>query len=147
MRAGAVMAKFSWGVVSDPGPFRDHNEDFVAARVLTTPDDSWDRGPLLALADGMGGHAAGEVASRLAVEALLTAYAEGSPGAPHQLLKPAARAANLAVVDASMEPGRRGMGTTLLGLALGGSEAAIAHVGDSRAYLVRGETCTQLTND
>ena len=147
IRAGAVMAKFSWGIVSDPGPFRDHNEDFVAARVLTTPDDSWDRGPLLALADGMGGHAAGEVASRLAVEALVATYAEASPGAPHQLLKPAARAANLAVVDASMEPGRRGMGTTLLGLALAGTEAAIAHVGDSRAYLVRGETCTQLTND
>jgi PPM family protein phosphatase len=141
------MAKFSWGIVSEPGPFRDHNEDFVAARVLTTPDDSWDRGPLLALADGMGGHAAGEVASRLAVEALTAAYAEGSPGPPHQLLKGAARVANLAVVDAAQEPGRRGMGTTMIGLALGGTEAAIAHVGDSRAYLVRGETCTQLTND
>jgi serine/threonine protein phosphatase PrpC len=147
IRAGAVMAKFSWGIVSDPGPFRDHNEDFVAARVLTTPDDSWDRGPVLALADGMGGHAAGEVASRLAIDALLATYAEASPGTPQQLLKSAARAANLAVVDASLEPGRRGMGTTLLAIALGGTEAAVAHVGDSRAYLVRGETCTQLTND
>ncbi len=147
IRAGAVMGKFSWGMVSEPGPFRDHNEDFVAARVLTTPDDSWDRGPLLALADGMGGHAAGEVASRLAVEALIEAYTSGSTGSPQQLLKGAARAANLAVHDASTEPGRQGMGTTLLGLALGGTEAAIAHVGDSRAYLVRGESCTQLTND
>ena len=147
IRAGAVMGKFSWGVVSDPGPFRDHNEDFVAARVLTTPDDSWDRGPLLALADGMGGHAAGEVASRLAVEALVDTYASGSTSSPQQLLKGAARAANLAVHDASHEPGRRGMGTTLLALALGGTEAVIAHVGDSRAYLVRGESCTQLTND
>ena len=101
IRAGAVMGKFSWGIVSDPGPFRDHNEDFVAARVLTTPDDSWDRGPLLALADGMGGHAAGEVASRTAVEALVEAYATGSAGSPQQLLKGAARAANLAVHDAS----------------------------------------------
>ena len=134
-------------MVSDPGPFRDHNEDFVAARVLTTPDDSWDRGPLLALADGMGGHAAGEVASRLAVEALVEAYASGSAGSPQQLLKGAARAANLAVVDAAHEPGRKGMGTTLLGLALAGTEAVVAHVGDSRAYLARGETCTQLTND
>ena len=147
IRAGAVMGKFSWGMVSDPGPFRDHNEDFVAARVLTTPDDSWDRGPLLALADGMGGHAAGEVASRLAVEALVEAYASGSAGSPQQLLKGAARAANLAVVDAAHEPGRKGMGTTLLGLALAGTEAVVAHVGDSRAYLARGETCTQLTND
>jgi len=146
IRAGAVMGKFSWAIVSEPGPFRDHNEDFVAARVLTTPDDSWDRGPLLVLADGMGGHAAGEVASRTAVEALVEAYASGS-GSPQQLLKGAARAANLAVVDASHEPGRNGMGTTLLGLALGGTEAVVAHVGDSRAYLARGETCTQLTND
>ena len=147
LRSGAVMAKFSWGMVSEPGPHRDHNEDFVAARVLTTPDDSWDRGPLLALADGMGGHAAGEVASRLALEALVTSYAKGSAGSPQQLLKSAARAANLAVVDAAHEPGRRGMGTTMLGLALAGTEATLAHVGDSRAYLVRGETCTQLTND
>jgi PPM family protein phosphatase len=147
IRAGGVMAKFSWGIVSDPGPFRDHNEDFVAARVPTTPDDSWDRGPLLALADGMGGHAAGEVASRMAVEALVSAYTSGSAGSPQQLLKGAARAANLAVVDASAEPGRKGMGTTLLGLVLAGQEATVAHVGDSRAYLARGETCTQLTND
>jgi protein phosphatase len=141
------MAKFSWGMVSEPGPHRDHNEDMVAARVLTTPDDSWDRGPLLALADGMGGHAAGEVASRLALEALVATYAEGSPGSAQQLLKSAARAANMAVVDAAHEPGHRGMGTTMLGLALAGNEATLAHVGDSRAYLVRGETCTQLTND
>jgi protein phosphatase len=147
IRSGAVMAKFSWGMVSEPGPYRDHNEDFVGARVLTTPDDSWDRGPLLALADGMGGHAAGEVASRLALEALVDAYGRGSPGSSQQLLKSAARAANLAVVDASHEPGHRGMGTTLLGLAMAGAEAVLAHVGDSRAYLVRGETCTQLTND
>jgi PPM family protein phosphatase len=147
IRAGAVMGKFSWGVVSDPGPFRDHNEDFVAARVLTTPDDSWDRGPLLALADGMGGHAAGEVASRTAVEALIEAYGTASTGSAQQLLKAAARAANLAVADAAHEPGRKGMGTTLLGLALSGTDAVVAHVGDSRAYLARGETCTQLTND
>src|SRR5579871_3970110 len=98
MRAGGVMAKFSWGMRSEPGPFRDHNEDFVAARVPTTPDDSWDRGPLIVLADGMGGHAAGEVASRLAVEALIDTYASASPGAAAPMLKSAARAANLAVV-------------------------------------------------
>jgi PPM family protein phosphatase len=141
------MGKFSWGMVSEPGPFRDHNEDFVAARVLTTPDDSWDRGPLLALADGMGGHAAGEVASRLALESLIDTFASGSTGSPQQMVKTAARAANLAVHDASSEPERRGMGTTLLALALGGNEAVVAHVGDSRAYLARGETCTQLTAD
>ena len=57
------------------------------------------------------------------------------------------RAANLAVIDASAAPGRGGMGTTLTALTLNGTEAFIAHVGDTRAYLVRGETCTQLTTD
>jgi protein phosphatase len=146
IRAGAVMAKFSWGILSEPGPYREHNEDFVAARVLTTPDDSWDRGPMLVLADGMGGHAAGEVASRLAGEVVVDHYAGGS-GGPPQLLRNATRAANLAVLEASSEPGRRGMGTTMLAMALAGREATLAHVGDSRAYLARGETCTQLTND
>jgi PPM family protein phosphatase len=147
LRAGAVMGKFSWGFSSDPGPTRDHNEDFVAARVPTTPDDSWDRPPLFALADGMGGHAAGEVASRVAVETVLETYATASVGGLPQMLRSAVRAANLAVTDASHTQGRHGMGTTMLLAGLSGREAVLAHVGDSRAYLVRGESCMQLTND
>src|SRR5439155_9805764 len=111
------------------------------------PDDSWDRGMLFGLADGMGGHAAGEVASRVAVETVLQRWTEGSGGQPHQALRAAVRDANAAVYDAAMEEGRRGMGTTLTALTLSGREAIIAHIGDSRAYLVRGRTCTQLTAD
>jgi len=62
-------------------------------------------------------------------------------------LRAAVRDANAAVFDAAMEHGRRGMGTTLTALTLCAREAIIAHVGDSRAYLVRGGHCTQLTSD
>ena len=142
-----VLAKFSWALRSHPGEVRPHNEDYAGAYAPTTPDDSWDRGPLFVVADGLGGHAAGEVASRLAVETALQEWSAGSPAAPRQALRAATRAANVAVYDAALEQGRRGMGTTLTVLTLGGREAVIAHVGDSRCYLVRGEQCTQLTAD
>jgi protein phosphatase len=147
LAAHGVLAKLQWALRSDPGAQRDHNEDFAGAFALTTPDDSWDRGPLFVVADGLGGHAAGEVASRVAVETLLSSWAEGSPAAPQQALRNGARDANVAVYDASLERGQRGMGTTLVALTLAGTEAVIAHVGDSRAYLVRDHTCSQLTAD
>jgi protein phosphatase len=102
---------------------------------------------VFAVADGMGGHAAGEVASRLAVETLLSAWRSGGFGAPHQRLRAAARAANAAVFDAGHDAGRRGMGSTLTALTPNGREAVIAHVGDSRAYLIRGGQASQLTAD
>jgi serine/threonine protein phosphatase PrpC len=147
LRAGAVLSKLSWGLVSDPGPSRSHNEDFAGAYAPTTPDDAWTRPPLFALADGMGGHAAGEVASRTAVESLIDAWGDGNSGSTQASLRSAARAANTAVVDAGLEPGRRGMGTTLTAVAVCGTEAVVGHVGDSRAYLVRGDACDQLTTD
>jgi PPM family protein phosphatase len=143
----AVLGKLSWALVSDPGKVRPHNEDFAGAYAPTTPDDSWDRGPLWVLADGMGGHSAGEVASRLAVETLLAQWGKGTPSAPATALRNGVRAANGAVFDAGRENSRRGMGTTLCALTLAGTEAIIANVGDSRAYRVRGGECTQLTTD
>jgi protein phosphatase len=139
--------KLSWGLRSDPGQVRPHNEDFVGFFVPEGGDEHWDRGPLFVVADGLGGHAAGEVASRVAVEGMVAAWRQGAPGAPNQALRTAARAANVAVYDAALEGGRRGMGTTLTALTLAGREAQIAHVGDSRAYLVRGGDCRQLTAD
>jgi protein phosphatase len=121
---------------SDRGLVRQNNQDAVYA------------GPrLLALADGMGGHAAGEVASRLAVDGFLATWRTGSSFPLPAAVRAATRAANTAVLDAGMEPGRRGMGTTLTAAALNGREATVGHVGDSRAYLVRDSTCTQLTTD
>ena len=143
----SVLGKLSWALRSETGPVRSGNEDFADAFVPTTPDDAWDRGPLFVVADGMGGHAAGDVASRVAVEAALDSWSGGSSTAPQQGVRGAIRAANAAVYDASLAPGRHGMGTTVVALTLAGREAIIGHVGDSRAYLVRADECTQLTAD
>ena len=143
----AVLAKLAWALQSDPGEIRPHNEDFGGAYAPTVPDDAWDRGPLWVVADGMGGHAAGEVASRTATEAALQAWAGGAPQPPPNALRNAIRAANSAVHDAAKEAGRRGMGTTLVALTFAGAESLIANVGDSRAYRIRDGECAQLTTD
>jgi PPM family protein phosphatase len=145
--AHAVLAKVAWALVSEPGKVRPHNEDFAGAFAPTTPDDAWDRGPLWVLADGMGGHAAGEVASRLAVESVIGAWTAGTAGPPAATLRSAVRSANAVVWDAGKDTGQRGMGTTVCALTLAGTELVIANVGDSRAYRVRSEDCTQLTTD
>ncbi len=75
----------------------------------------------------------------------LETWVSGAAGS--NALRGAMRSANLAVYDMANKPEHRGMGTTLTALCFEGSQAAIAHVGDSRAYLVRGEECTQLTAD
>jgi serine/threonine protein phosphatase PrpC len=143
----AVLAKLSWALVSDPGEVRPHNEDYAAAYAPTVPDDAWDRGPLWIVADGMGGHAAGEVASRLATDTALASWVDGAPQPASSALRNAIRAANTAVHDAGAEAGRRGMGTTIVALTLAGTEVIIGNVGDSRAYRVRDGDCRQLTTD
>ena len=102
--------------------------------------------PVFVVADGMGGAQAGEVASRIAVDA----FADGLPdqGSPEERLATVARAANRRIYDLSREQSERaGMGTTLTAAFLGESDLAIAHVGDSRAYLFRDGELTRLTQD
>ena len=142
-----VFAKLSFAMRSDPGEVRPHNEDFCAAYVPTIPDDAWMHGPVFVVADGLGGHAAGEVASRLAADTVVSEWRRTNAPQPRPALRTIVRAANTAVYDASLEAGRRGMGTTLTALTLAGHEAVVAHIGDSRAYLVRRDTCRQLTAD
>lgn len=114
---------------------RPYQEDSVLARAL--PDGS----TLLAVADGMGGHAAGEVASQLALETLVEAIEQG-----HDLGE-AFRSANERVHRMAQDPGKQGMGTTLVALLIDGSEYSVANVGDSRVYLVSGEGIRRLTED
>jgi len=140
----AELSGLSWALRSHPGQVRAENEDSVGA---FAPREFEGRGPLFVVADGMGGHAAGEVASRIAVESILREWTSGPSGAPRQALRAAARVANGAVFAASLDVETRGMGTTLTALALSGRESIVAHVGDSRAYLVREGQCTQLTAD
>jgi protein phosphatase len=96
---------------------------------------------LVAVADGMGGHAAGEVASALALEVLQSELEAGAE------LGEAVRRANTAVHEKSREPGKHGMGTTLVAMLLDGGSYHLANVGDSRAYLLTENGIRQLTND
>jgi len=120
---------------SDTGRQRRANEDSFFVRA-----------PLFVVADGMGGAQAGEVASRLAAET----FAPGLPdeGTAEQRLETRVRAANQRIHEVSQEDSAlNGMGTTLTAAYLDGDELALAHVGDSRAYLLRDDELTRLTRD
>lgn len=143
-----MLAKFSWALLSDAGPTRVGNEDYAGVYAPSSPDDAWDRGPLFLVADGMGGHAAGEVASRTAVDRAVESWSRTDPPTPPAAaLRSAIRAANLAVYDAGLDAGRHGMGTTLTALTFAGREALLGHVGDTRAYRVHAGRAEQLTQD
>ncbi|WP_053203779.1 PP2C family protein-serine/threonine phosphatase [Jiangella muralis] len=121
---------------SDVGLVREGNEDSGYA------------GPyLLAVADGMGGHAAGEVASRAAIDELVNAD-QLPDGDPIDVLSTAVSAANGRIDDmARADPSRAGMGTTSTALLWNGVQLALGHIGDSRAYLLRDGSLTQITRD
>ncbi|WP_298578536.1 Stp1/IreP family PP2C-type Ser/Thr phosphatase [uncultured Olegusella sp.] len=132
--ATGSTTRLSWGVRSDVGLVRDHNEDSFLIRA-----------PLFAVCDGMGGHAAGEVASSIAAQTL-------AEQAPHEAddvyLGATVEAANLAIINATKEgKGKPGMGSTCTSVIIIGDKMAIAHVGDSRLYLLHAGTLVRLTHD
>jgi protein phosphatase len=109
-------------------------------------DSAYVRAPVFVVADGMGGAQAGEVASRIAIEA----FERGLPdsGSPEERLADRVREANQRIYERSRaEHGREGMGTTLTAAYVDDAQVAIAHVGDSRAYLFRGGELSRLTQD
>jgi len=118
----------------------------------STNEDSWlvdlDLG-LLVVADGMGGHNAGEVASALAVKVIREVFEGGGGDVPSDvLLTLAVRSANERILSAAAEqPAHSGMGTTVVAVAIADDRAFYASVGDSRVYLWRGGRLTQLTRD
>jgi PPM family protein phosphatase len=126
-----------YAVQSDTGLDRDQNEDSAYA------------GPrLLAVADGMGGHAAGEVASAAVIEALRPLDTEVPAGELLNALDHAVRRAASALGDlVRADPALTGMGTTLTALLWSGSQLGLVHIGDSRAYLVRDGELFQITHD
>ena len=120
------------GSALDIGRVREKNDDSI----LVDP-------PLYIVADGMGGHRGGDVASQLALETIEELASEGRGTLPDHV-----RGANRAVWDRSVEDERlSGMGTTLTAAQVDGATALIAHVGDSRAYLLREGKLRQLTTD
>lgn len=117
--------------------------------VRSTNQDSLFAGDrLLVVADGMGGHAAGDTASRLVVDAFMSLN-EDAPGPDLlRLLLEATRAGNASIADmVDTHPDLEGMGTTVTAMLFDGGRAALAHVGDSRAYLYRDGVLHQLTHD
>jgi serine/threonine protein phosphatase PrpC len=100
------------------------------------------------VADGMGGHAAGEVASAAVIESLCSHDAEVPPGALLEVLSRAVAEANREVARrAAEDPTRQGMGTTLTAMLFSGDRAALAHIGDSRAFRLRDGQLRQITED
>ncbi len=131
---------------SDSGRVRGHNEDFLGHFAPESPEQGW----LFALADGVGGQEFGEVASRTAVEAVLAGYRTAAPGEQHSALLPRlVQAANIKVYETgrSASPGGVQMATTIVACALRYDRATIAHVGDSRCYLIRRGHAMALTRD
>ncbi len=145
--------ELSFWAATDVGRKRDHNEDnFLADTQLS----------LFVVADGMGGHASGEVASQIAINEVrsnvdarrevIEGFARNDGSARPQdvlaVLEQAIQAAGAAVFEkGKVEPDKRGMGTTVSALLVVGERGFIAHVGDSRIYMLRGTNVVQLTED
>ncbi len=126
-----------YAVRSDIGLQRDLNEDAAYASAR-----------LLAVADGMGGHAAGEVASAAVIDALRPLDTEIPAGELLDALDHAVRTAGSTLRDmAAGNPSLADMGTTLTALVVSGSQLGLVHIGDSRAYLLRAGECYQITHD
>ena len=139
------MLEIDFAELSDVGRVRVENEDYLGHVAPDTPEQARSHGWLFAIADGVGGHEKGEVASRTAIETVVEGFREASRGEPLSgLLEKLVRRANTRVLDAGMNSG---MATTLVACALRYDRAVIAHVGDSRCYLIRGKTAASLTRD
>lgn len=134
--------------LSHIGLVRQRNED--ALGYLEPPDSEVreTRGSLFLVADGMGGHRGGEIASQLAVETIISSYYASRETDPAKALDRAFKDANQLILEKSrIDVSLHGMGTTCTAFVFRRREAYVAHVGDSRAYLYRAGKLEQLTED
>lgn len=156
------MARVELFARTEVGCVRERNEDAFVVMNLGTGEEGLGTGTrvqevdmsgtLIGVCDGMGGAAAGDVASKLAAEKLRETIAPASPfrdsASAQQVLLSALGVANRAIADYAREhPQRQGMGTTATAALIFGPELHIAHIGDSRAYMLRAGALTQLTTD
>lgn len=129
-------------LLSDVGNFRKVNEDHIDYYID-------DKKRIYIIADGMGGHNAGEIASKMAVENTI-AYLNSLPeiNDPEKDLTDAVSDSNLKIYELSKKNKEfDGMGTTITACLITGAEMVIAHVGDSRCYIIQGDKITQVTKD
>jgi serine/threonine protein phosphatase PrpC len=141
--------KLTYAQLSLTGPVRPQNEDCLGFWDSADENEQATRGAIAIVADGLGGHGHGEVASQLAVETAIRTFCEAAPATTdNQLLSRIFKAANLAVYDAGMHGGGMDrMATTLTVSLFRRKEIAVGHVGDSRSYLIRQHQISQLTSD
>lgn len=145
MRRPTAQRNLVVHAATDVGLVRSENED---SHAIWTPDGNSKNGALLVIADGMGGAVAGEIASRLTVETVVRGHCERAPVRGADGLRRAIEDANREVLRRGCaDQNLNGMGTTCTTAVIRDREIAIAHVGDSRAYLIRGDRIWQLTQD
>jgi protein phosphatase len=144
------MLDLEFSELSDPGRVRTRNEDYLGHVAPGSPSQSRSHGWLFALADGVGGQRQGEVASRAAVQEALAGFRRAKDGALHKdVVTQIVQAANARVCESETLSGRSGAGmaSTIVVCALRFDRATVAHVGDSRCYLVRSGDARPITRD
>jgi serine/threonine protein phosphatase PrpC len=150
LSASGHMLDLEFAERTDVGRVRDHNEDFLGYAAPATLAQVRTHGWLFVLADGVGGHEKGEVASKTAVESIVAGFHKAKDGESHSaVLQRLVQRANTSVFEAAVTGGRSsaGMATTIVACALRYDRLSVAHVGDSRCYLIRNGKAAQITRD
>lgn len=146
LRAPAALGVEAAGR-TDKGRVRPGNEDAFGLEPPTSAQ-ARAQGTLLIVSDGMGGHAAGEVASGLAVETVKAAFYRERGASAADAIRSAITTANNVIFNSAEEDSTRsGMGCTVVAMVVQGSTLTVGHVGDSRGYLIRGGRARQITRD
>ena len=142
------MLSIEFSSLSDRGRVRMNNEDSHGQFVPETAAELEERGAVFVVADGMGGHRGGEIASRIAVRTILAFYTADASGDRSEALARAFHEANQTIIQEAVSDSTLfGMGTTCTALALQAGRAYVGHVGDSRCYLLRKGKLRQITSD
>ncbi len=144
----SVIVTTRLGAKTDLGLIRENNEDKFEFFEPEEPQLLAAKGLFYAVADGMGGHASGQIASELALKTIIRSYYSDFSEDTAQSLEVAFKAANKYIYDVGRNiPERSGMGTTCTAVVILEGKLYIAHVGDSRAYMIRNGEIRQLTQD
>ena len=147
-KARGISVVAMLGAKTDLGRVRENNEDKFEFFQPEDEDTLATKGSFYAVADGMGGHNAGQIASELALKTAIKAYYADSSPIVEESLRAALQQANALIYEASRAiTERSGMGTTMTALVIRGEEAFIAQVGDSRGYRLRDGKIRQITED
>jgi serine/threonine protein phosphatase PrpC len=147
-RLPRIAATLRIGAKTDLGRVRENNEDKFEFHEPEDPAVLASKGSFYGVADGMGGHSAGQIACELAMKTVIHSYYSSPSSEIESSLRQAIEEANALIFDtASMIPERHGMGTTLTAAVVRDDQITLAQVGDSRAYLIREGAITQITED